>query len=220
MVIWIVLELMFLLMFYHLPSAKEEREDGAEGSGASSSPGQTSTKRAEGAGKEFSSDGKCSSISECSSVSDSEDATEVVFKEGSKIVEPNRDHIRNNMRHPQAQSSLDGKHSGSMRLEHNETTPLLSSRKTPTLYSVNKDVDTSAHNSVESREMSVGQGSGVFFICALLQRGLKYVLFVASELLKEEIVVLLSILAVTMFNQTAIEVNHFHNKSLLPVIIQ
>ena len=46
----------------------------------------------------------------------------------------------------------------------------------------------------------------VFSICYALQKAKRYVLFVASELVKEEIVLILFILAVTMFNQTCIEV--------------
>lgn len=192
MVIWIVLELMFIVMFYRLPSAIENEEQAVVNDSTSKCSSETRTGGLRT--KQESESSTCSE--ECSSTCDSEEEIKIDFKEG-------RNYVRNNVRHPQVHISTDEKHTALVHSESNETTPLLSSGSA-NRYSVNKDVGISG--SVSVVEKVPDRTSERSPVCSRLHKVQQYVFLVASEMVKEEIVVLLSIMFMTMFSQTAIEV--------------
>ena len=150
-VIWIVLELMFVIMFYQLPSAVEDENESED----SAHTNKTSSEMEEITNKATASDS-------------SEDLTsgEVYgqsVNSGSDDRKPD-----NNIAYTEPDTG--------------ETTPLLS-----------------AQHKIHS----------------LARQALRYVMFVASQMVREEIVVLLSVLFMTMFNQTAIEVcMHDHSNCI------
>ena len=193
MVIWIVLELMFIFMFYHLPSAIENEEESVENDSTSKRSSSETRTEGESRTKQESDSSTCSE--KCSTSGSEEEV---------KVERINC--IRNNVRHSQVHVSANENYAALAQSESTETTPLLSSGS-GNRYSVNKDVSISASASVvEKVPERIRERSP---ICSRLQKAQQYVFLVASEMVKEEIVVLLTILFMTMFSQTAIEVGRY-----------
>lgn len=162
-VMWIVLELMFLLMFYQLPSAVENEEEEVNNH-TSKCPSSTSETRTGG----------------------------LRTQQGPDDVEEGRNSNRNSVTHPQpsCQVHIAG--------EENERTPLFPRN---TSLSVNQDVGSASE--VERAPERMSERSPIH---SRLSKAQQYVILVASEIVKEEIVVLLAVLFITVFSQTAIEV--------------
>ena len=138
MVVWIVLELMFISIFYHLPSAIENEEESVENDSTS----------------------KCSSSE--------------IRKEGESM----------------AMQELNS-------YTYSEKCSSTSDREEE----VKKDASISASASVVEKV-----SEGLSECRSRLQKAQQYVFFVASEMVKEEIVVLLTVMFMTVFSETAMEV--------------
>ena len=108
-------------------------------------------------------------------------------------IEEGRNSTRNSVRHTQVSISTG----------ENEGAPLFSSG-IATRHSVNKDVGVP--ESAPEVETVPDRVSECPSICSRLRKAQQYLFLVASEIVKEEIVVLLAVLFMTVFSQTAIEV--------------
>ena len=183
-VIWIVLELMFVIMFYQLPSAVEDENESED----SAHTNKTSSENEERTNKATASDS-------------SEDSGEVYGQN----VNSGSDTI-------QIHSPVDRKPDNDVAYtepDTGETTPLLSAQhNTNTKYSLNRDTEKSVSVHVhDGVQVKPEFGGAKRFDCGRLARqALRYVMFMASQMVREEIVVLLAVLFMTMFSQTAIEV--------------
>ena len=92
-----------------------------------------------------------------------------------------------------------------------EATPLLSTQPN-TYYSLNRGSEKQPPLPSEETHNSnnVGAGSESTSDDGNVLRGWNYVVFVVSSMVREEIVVLLAVIFLTVFSQTAIEVNIFY----------
>ena len=185
-VIWIVLELMFVIMFYQLPSAVEDENESED----SAHTNKTSSENEERTNKATASDS-------------SEDLTSgEVYGQS---VNSGSDTI-------QIHSPVDRKPDNNIAYtepDTGETTPLLSAQhNTRTKYSLNRDTEKSVSVHVHDGALVKPEVSGARrFNCGRLARqAQRYVMFIASQMVREEIVVLLAVLFMTIFSQTAIEV--------------
>ena len=184
-VVWVILEVMFLFLFYKLPSAvevsilhqdeEEEEEEEGEGEG-------------ERGGKHTGSGTRYASIR-----GGSEGEREAVA--AGAPVQREANFKREKKKRSLAKSAVRSKSAVK------ETTPLLRDTQNTSNHSVNREsssqlVDDGGGG--RSREEGGGRGR--------LARVVRYVRFVASQIIREEIVVLLAVLFLTMFSQTAIEV--------------
>ena len=160
-VVWIILEIMFLVMFYKLPSAVEvpvpPQDEGSNHGGDGTRP---RTQQANVTGDE----------------------------RGERDVVASRTQSSRNSNHKKKRTLT--KSAKSTKSATEETTPFL---RDPQANSVNIDIESSSQSVNES-----GRGR--------LTRATQYVIFVVSQIIREEIVVLLAVLFLTMFSQTAIEV--------------
>lgn len=166
-VLWVILEVMFLFLFYQLPSAVEPV-------GIDSDSKQQSSASED---KE-----KCTDLSDENSV-----------------CEKNRTTDGETVRKNTLKQSVDVDSSTG------ETTPLLSTQRNVHRYSLNKDIEQSVtkegHDSIERG----GDTTGVSGYDRLT-KARRYIVFVVSRIIREEIVVLLALQFLTVFSQTAIEV--------------
>lgn len=165
-VVWVVLEVMFLILFYQLPSAIEPVND------SDTKTGTVDGERTKGSDDD-------------------------VSEQGEK-----KDRSRNGER----TCSPIGRISKNVRVDAatGEVTPLLSAQQITRNYSMNRISEhlvEGAHDPVERVGSSV-RISGY----QRLMKARHYIVFVASQTVREEIVVLLAVLFLTVFSQTAIEV--------------
>ena len=162
-VIWLVIEVMFLFLFYQLPSAVEPVEHKGTDNGTGYQ--EQSTKL----------DNASVSIDESDSYKGGHEKR--TYKGGTSV---------------QIDSTTG-----------EEYTPLLSAQPN-TKYSINTDFKKQPQSTSEGanhREMTGGDSEN-----GKLLRGCSYVVFVASQMIREEIVVLLAVIFLTVFSQTALEV--------------
>lgn len=168
-VVWVVLEMMFLFLFYQLPSAIEPVDSDSDKKKQQSNVTDDDSKEL-----------SLSSSSECEqSKNDTSIDGKGIYKNTSKQV-----------------VDIDS--------ATGETTPLLSAQMNKHRYSLNKDLEKS-ESVTEGGHVSDGYYTKVPGNDRLA-KSQHYSVFVASRMIREEIVVLLAVLFLTVFSQTAIEV--------------
>ena len=167
-VVWVILELMFLFLFYQLPSAIEpvqQQGNGDDTKPDSSTPHQHSTTG--------------------SSCEKEEKSDRHLHKQSNRKLDGQKRHFKSLSKSAVRVDASTG-----------ESTPLLGDPgRNTSHYSVNIDTEKS------SQDLQDGNG--------LLAKAGRYIVFVASRMVLEEIVVLLAVLFLTVFSQTAIEVYLF-----------
>ena len=169
MVIWIIVEVMFLLMFYELPPINQDEEkddvkDDVKNEGENNSTSEERSLQQSDTSVKMDSDGI--SISQTQSTKD-------LFVNSPRNCNPRNQDTKVNERTP----LLPGESSGS----------------------INKSADDYGTRTEDDK-------MGVAVELTKLQRVQKRVLWLLSEFMREEIVVLLAIIFVTVYNQTTIEV--------------
>lgn len=169
-VLWVILEVMFLFMFYQLPSAVEPV-------GIDSDSKQQS-----------------------SASEDKEKYTDL--SDENSVCEKNKNDVNIDGKTVNENTS---KWSVDVDSATGETTPLLSTQRNVQRYSLNKDIEQSESVVTEEDIERGGDTTGVSGY-SRLTKARRYIVFVVSRIIREEIVVLLAVLFLTVFSQTAIEV--------------
>ena len=168
-VIWLVLEVMFLFLFYQLPSAVEPEQHVVTGHKDNAAGYQEQSTKIDSA-----------SVSSYESNSHKSGHEKRTYKGGTSV-------------------QIDA----TTAEECEEYTPLLSAQPN-TSYSINRDLKKQPQSA--SEEAGNGDITGGDSENEKPVRGCSYIVFVVSQMVQEEIVVLLAIFFLTMFSQTAIEV--------------
>lgn len=171
-VIWIIVEVLFIFMFYQLPPVKEEM---VPADGVQSSKQRNTTQSDQPHSGSLTANVQIEGSISSGSASEVTKSTKDMFKNSQSV---------------QVQGS-----------NQSERSPLLPR------FSVNGPTSTSSNNPRTHEEAVTVQSDAIKpSLCWRIRKAFSHLMWMTSELLREEMVVLLAILFITMFSQTTAEV--------------
>ncbi len=195
MVVWIIVEVLFLILFYELPQVKEKEEEESQKSYVCST-GNASRTQASSTGLDRS--GRESL--ETTIREEEEDKDNVLFKQPPLETIKTSGALKSSL--------LVNDHDQRERRILDEKAPLLPNEANRLVSSTYGGTQTTAVEAKkeEKEDLEGGQAPKLTLPEHGIRRARSYVLWLLSEFIREDIVVLLATIFVTIYNQTAIEV--------------